>query len=94
MLNSLFQQYPGFREVRLIPIKNVAFIEYEEEYQAGLALSGLSLRILEIKFKFHPCRFDRNEIGREHHTVELCQTIILENSFKKIKEIKYFLNEQ
>ncbi len=40
ILNSLFQQYPGFREVRLIPIKNVAFIEYEEEYQAGLALSG------------------------------------------------------
>jgi len=50
-LNSLFQQYPGFREVRLIPVKNVAFIEYEEEYQAGLALSGFYFVCPLIKTK-------------------------------------------
>jgi len=41
MLMALFHQYPGFREVRLIPSKNVAFVEYDDEFQAGIAMSGL-----------------------------------------------------
>jgi len=43
MLMALFHQYPGFREVRLIPSKNVAFVEYDDEFQAGIAMSGLNL---------------------------------------------------
>jgi len=42
MLMTLFHQYPGFREVRLIPSKNVAFVEYDDEFQAGIAMSGLN----------------------------------------------------
>jgi len=42
MLMALFHQYPGFREVRLIPSKNVAFVEYDDEFQAGIAMSGLN----------------------------------------------------
>lgn len=41
MLSMLFRQYPGFQEVRLIPGRNVAFADYQNEYQAGMALSGL-----------------------------------------------------
>ncbi|ORX50407.1 hypothetical protein BCR36DRAFT_583535 [Piromyces finnis] len=37
-VSSLFQQYPGFKEVRLVPgKKDLAFIEYETEQQAGIA---------------------------------------------------------
>merc|ERR1712187_1030486 len=41
MLSMLFRQYPGFQEVRLIPGRNVAFVDYQNEYQAGMALQGL-----------------------------------------------------
>jgi len=41
MLSMLFRQYPGFQEVRLIPGRNVAFVDYENEHQAGMALQGL-----------------------------------------------------
>mmetsp|Transcript_14378 Transcript_14378/g.26464 ORF Transcript_14378/g.26464 Transcript_14378/m.26464 type:complete len:289 (+) Transcript_14378:112-978(+) len=41
MLAMLFRQYPGFQEVRLIPGRNVAFVDYQNEYQAGMALQGL-----------------------------------------------------
>eukprot|EP00330_Aristerostoma_sp_ATCC50986_P002921 CAMPEP_0114593420 /NCGR_PEP_ID=MMETSP0125-20121206/15025_1 /TAXON_ID=485358 ORGANISM="Aristerostoma sp., Strain ATCC 50986" /NCGR_SAMPLE_ID=MMETSP0125 /ASSEMBLY_ACC=CAM_ASM_000245 /LENGTH=82 /DNA_ID=CAMNT_0001792603 /DNA_START=332 /DNA_END=580 /DNA_ORIENTATION=+ len=30
-LTQIFNEYPGFREVRHIAIKRVAFIEYEDE---------------------------------------------------------------
>eukprot|EP01100_Stratorugosa_tubuloviscum_P005092 TRINITY_DN230_c0_g2_i1.p1 TRINITY_DN230_c0_g2~~TRINITY_DN230_c0_g2_i1.p1 ORF type:complete len:254 (+),score=114.73 TRINITY_DN230_c0_g2_i1:94-762(+) len=42
MLSMLFQQFPGFKEVRLVPAKKgIAFIEFENEFQAGVAMSGL-----------------------------------------------------
>mmetsp|Transcript_103242 Transcript_103242/g.291543 ORF Transcript_103242/g.291543 Transcript_103242/m.291543 type:complete len:185 (+) Transcript_103242:85-639(+) len=41
MLSMLFRQYPGFQEVRLIPGRAVAFVDYQNEYQAGMALQGL-----------------------------------------------------
>mmetsp|Transcript_42959 Transcript_42959/g.93536 ORF Transcript_42959/g.93536 Transcript_42959/m.93536 type:complete len:259 (+) Transcript_42959:97-873(+) len=41
MLSMLFRQYPGFQEVRLIPGRNVAFVDYQNEYQSGMALQGL-----------------------------------------------------
>merc|ERR1719282_1279898 len=41
MLSMLFRQYPGFQEVRLIPGRNVAFVDYQNEYQAGMASQGL-----------------------------------------------------
>mmetsp|Transcript_39355 Transcript_39355/g.112319 ORF Transcript_39355/g.112319 Transcript_39355/m.112319 type:complete len:255 (+) Transcript_39355:99-863(+) len=41
MLAMLFRQYPGFQEVRLIPGRNVAFVDYQNEYQAGMAMQGL-----------------------------------------------------
>jgi U2 small nuclear ribonucleoprotein B'' len=42
MLRVLFQQFPGFREVRLVPGRSdIAFVEYETEIQAGEARSSL-----------------------------------------------------
>lgn len=41
MLAMLFRQYPGFQEVRLIPGRNVAFVDYQNEYQSGMAMQGL-----------------------------------------------------
>lgn len=41
MLTMLFRQYPGFGEARLIKGRNVAFIEYADEQQAGVAKHGL-----------------------------------------------------
>jgi U1 small nuclear ribonucleoprotein A len=41
MLSMLFRQYPGFHEVRLIPGRAVAFVDYMNEYQAGMAMQGL-----------------------------------------------------
>jgi len=42
MLSMLFQQYPGFKEVRLVPGKaGIAFVEFTTEGQAGVAMNGL-----------------------------------------------------
>jgi len=41
MLSMLFRQYPGFQEVRLIPGRAVAFVDYENEHQATMAMQGL-----------------------------------------------------
>jgi len=42
MLSMLFQQFPGFKEVRLVPGKTgIAFVEFESEMQSGVAMSGL-----------------------------------------------------
>jgi len=41
MLSMLFRQYPGFQEVRLIPGRAVAFVDYENEHQASMAVQGL-----------------------------------------------------
>ena len=42
MLSMLFQQYQGYKEVRLIQAKKVAFIEYTDAMQAGVALQNLN----------------------------------------------------
>ena len=42
MLSILFQQYGGFKEVRMVPgKKGIAFVEFADETQASLALQGL-----------------------------------------------------
>ncbi len=42
MLSMLFQQFPGFKEVRLVPGKaGIAFVEFESEAQSGVAMNGL-----------------------------------------------------
>lgn len=42
MLTMLFQQFPGFAEVRMVPAKpGIAFVEFEGEAQAGVAKAGL-----------------------------------------------------
>lgn len=42
MLSMLFQQFPGFKEVRLVPGKaGIAFVEFEAELQSGVAMNGL-----------------------------------------------------
>lgn len=42
MLQMLFIQYPGFKEVRMIEAKpGIAFVEYGDEMQATVAMQGL-----------------------------------------------------
>ncbi|KAJ7551803.1 hypothetical protein O6H91_06G029200 [Diphasiastrum complanatum] len=42
MLQMLFQQFPGFKEVRMIEAKpGIAFVEYSDEVQATAALQAL-----------------------------------------------------
>jgi len=42
-LVDLFQRYPGFKEVRMIPTKkSIAFVEYDNELQSATAKSELS----------------------------------------------------
>ena len=41
MLSMLFQQFPGFKEVRMVEAKpGIAFVEFETETQASVALRG------------------------------------------------------
>ncbi|CAG8567260.1 8535_t:CDS:2 [Acaulospora morrowiae] len=43
MLSFLFEQYPGFKEVRLVPGKSdIAFVEYESDNQAAIAKEVLN----------------------------------------------------
>lgn len=42
MLSLLFQQFPGFKEVRMVEARpGIAFIEYEGEMQSAVAMQGL-----------------------------------------------------
>ncbi|XP_031282863.1 U2 small nuclear ribonucleoprotein B'' 2-like [Pistacia vera] len=42
MLEMLFQQYPGFREVRMIEAKpGIAFVEFEDDVQSSMAMQAL-----------------------------------------------------
>uniref|UniRef100_A0AAQ4QJU0 Small nuclear ribonucleoprotein polypeptide B2 n=1 Tax=Gasterosteus aculeatus aculeatus TaxID=481459 RepID=A0AAQ4QJU0_GASAC len=42
MLSMLFNQFPGFKEVRLVPGKHdISFVEFESETQAGVAKDAL-----------------------------------------------------
>ncbi|KAF9597745.1 hypothetical protein IFM89_021232 [Coptis chinensis] len=42
MLQLLFEQYPGFKEVRMIAAKpGIAFVEYEDEVHSSIAMQSL-----------------------------------------------------
>lgn len=42
MLEVLFSQYPGYREVRLIEAKpGIAFVDYENDVQSSIAMEAL-----------------------------------------------------
>lgn len=42
MLTMLFNQFPGFKEVRLVPGRHdIAFVEFENEFQSGAAKDAL-----------------------------------------------------
>uniref|UniRef100_H2TDM9 Small nuclear ribonucleoprotein polypeptide B2 n=1 Tax=Takifugu rubripes TaxID=31033 RepID=H2TDM9_TAKRU len=42
MLSMLFNQFPGFKEVRLVPGKHdISFVEFESDVQAGVAKDAL-----------------------------------------------------
>ncbi|KAL5580611.1 hypothetical protein UlMin_013053 [Ulmus minor] len=42
MLELLFRQYPGFREVRMIEAKpGIAFVEFEDDVQSSMAMQAL-----------------------------------------------------
>ncbi|XP_021909946.1 U2 small nuclear ribonucleoprotein B'' 2 [Carica papaya] len=42
MLQVLFEQYPGFREVRMIEAKpGIAFVEFEDDVQSSMAMQAL-----------------------------------------------------
>lgn len=42
MLSMLFNQFPGFKEVRLVPGRHdIAFVEFENEGQSGAAKDAL-----------------------------------------------------
>jgi len=41
-LSMLFQQYPGFKEVRMVQGKaGIAFVEFDAETDAGVAMNAL-----------------------------------------------------
>jgi len=43
MLSMLFQQFPGFKEARLVPGKpGIAFVEFETDMMAGVAMNALN----------------------------------------------------
>mmetsp|Transcript_33740 Transcript_33740/g.34369 ORF Transcript_33740/g.34369 Transcript_33740/m.34369 type:complete len:217 (+) Transcript_33740:101-751(+) len=43
VLSSLCQSYPGFQEVRMVPgKKGIAFIEFQDQMQAGIAMQQLN----------------------------------------------------
>jgi len=42
MLSMLFQQFPGFKETRMIDAKpGIAFVEFDSSARSAVALSGL-----------------------------------------------------
>ncbi|XP_078436176.1 U2 small nuclear ribonucleoprotein B [Wolffia australiana] len=42
MLQILFQQYPGFREVRMVEAKpGIAFVEFDDDMQSSIAMQAL-----------------------------------------------------
>ncbi|KAJ3117705.1 SWI/SNF complex component snf12 [Phlyctochytrium bullatum] len=67
ILSDLFNQFPGFKEVRLVPGKSdIAFVEYETEAQSTLAKQQLNF------FKITPERemkvtFARKFMATPHH---------------------------
>jgi len=43
-LSVLFQRFPGYKEVRMVPgKKGIAFVEFSTDVEAGVAMTGLQL---------------------------------------------------
>jgi len=60
MLQVLFQQYQGFQEARLVPGKpGIAFVEYQDLYQAGTAMTTLQ------NFKITPTHLMKISFARQ-----------------------------
>nr|TKR85318.1 small nuclear ribonucleoprotein U2B [Populus alba] len=93
MLQVLFQQYPGFREVRMIEAKpGIAFVEFEDDVQSSMAMQALQ------GFKITPQNpmavtyakkavvlFDSDptcKIGMEMEANELVDEIDMENTIR------------
>ncbi|CAG8656854.1 3017_t:CDS:2 [Acaulospora morrowiae] len=52
VLTALFEQYPGFKEVRSIhPAKGIAFVEYDNEPQAMIAKEALTNHLISPDHK-------------------------------------------
>lgn len=42
MLEFLFRQYPGFKEIRMVAAKpGIAFAEFEDDAKSSMAMQGL-----------------------------------------------------
>lgn len=41
MLEALFGQYPGYQKLSLVSARGIAFVEYDNDDQATVALKGL-----------------------------------------------------
>lgn len=42
MLSMLFQQFPGFKEVRMVDARpGISFVEFDNDMQASVAMTGL-----------------------------------------------------
>lgn len=60
MLQMLFQQYPGFKEARLVPSKpGIAFVEYQDIFTATTAKNSLQ------GFKITPTNLMKITFGRQ-----------------------------
>jgi len=53
ILNEIFQTYVGFVEVRLISQRGVAFVEFQEDYNAAVALNELNNKPITSEFTLH-----------------------------------------
>ena len=63
MLSMLFSQYPGFKEIRMVPGKpGIAFVEYETEANAGIARKELD------NFKLTPTKEMKVEFAQRGGT--------------------------
>lgn len=53
MLEVLFNQYPGFREVRMIEAKpGIAFVEFEDDVQSSVAMQALHAQGAKVFYIF------------------------------------------
>jgi U2 small nuclear ribonucleoprotein B'' len=54
MLELLFRQYPGYKEVRMIEAKpGIAFVEYEDDVQASMAMQALQNFNISPQYPMH-----------------------------------------
>ncbi|KAM7256948.1 hypothetical protein ACFE04_012689 [Oxalis oulophora] len=54
MLELLFRQYPGYKEVRMIEAKpGIAFVEYEDDSQSSMAMQALQNFNISPQYPMH-----------------------------------------